>query len=190
MPSESSFAQIQKLWPARPPTKEILRNIAERRYYIKNQTGTSFHVWIHNKTIADKANPNRKAFFITLPLTLKHHFSLFLYRLDLLSFCACWDGATIEVRMNAKYLAMVLDRIWEEALQERHEYNEDISMDWRSETMDVWLCIEGRVGRHDPDSVEAYIEKEGIEELLSNPLLFGMHLLKLTLMIIITKSNI
>jgi hypothetical protein len=45
--------------------------------------------------------------------------------------------------------------------------------DWCSEVLDMWLSIEGRVGRHDPLSVSTFIRNNDVEDLKSDPFEIG-----------------
>jgi hypothetical protein len=109
-----------------------------------------------------------------MPLVYEKYLDIIFYRLELLSRCAesNYDADFNRViRKNLGYLNKILDAIFKQANREME--GDRMNADWRCNVLDMWLSIEGRVGRHDPQSVANYIEEHGSDDLRSDPFEIG-----------------
>jgi hypothetical protein len=116
----------------------------------------------------------------TMPALYDDHLRRIIYRLDLLCECANVKGDAAYNRIiykNLEYLDKVLDDMWGEV--EKADKEGNMNADWRCGILDMWLLIEGRVGKHDPESVIDYIKINGSEDLKSDPIEIGMVLIGL-----------
>jgi hypothetical protein len=156
------------MWSTKNVTSRKVNNIRQIQYHLKSVHDNLIDIGAEN-VFANEEYPWR-----VMPQMYEDHLKLILYRLRLLSHCADVEGAqdyVQTIRQNLQYLDKVLDAIWDEgsAAVEANIMNPD----WRSEVLDMWLSIEGRVGRHDPLSVSTFIRNNDVEDLKSDPFEIG-----------------
>jgi hypothetical protein len=107
-----------------------------------------------------------------MPALYDDHLKRIFYRLDLLSNCANMKLDAPVIKFHLGYLDKVLDAMWAEV--DKAENEGKMNPDWRSEILDMWLSIEGKIGRHNPEAVAEYIKKNGLDQLTSDPTEIGM----------------
>jgi len=61
------------------------------------------------------------------------------------------DSSTkVLINKNIVYLDRMLDDTWKAALKDE----DNVTSEWRSQTLDRWMVIECVVGQHDPECVQ------------------------------------
>jgi hypothetical protein len=166
------MSSLATYWPKKALTALQKNKIIQIQYSVKNSTKGLVDI-----TAINTFESSPKPYDVTkMPLSYEEHLRRVFYRLELLSACAEWKGdsqITNVISSNLGYLDKIIVAMEDEAeaaalVEKEEEYN----LDWRCGVFDAWLSIEGRVGRHDPESVSQYI-KEGGEELSSDAFEIG-----------------
>jgi hypothetical protein len=163
------MSAVLQYWPNKTLTNIMVQRIVQIRYYLGDVADGLVEIWATNTITKDQY------YWMSVPASYKDHLHRMFYRLDLLCECINVEPKSTDLgeamHKNLGYIDKVLDGAWDEAAAA--EKANGMDTDWRSKILDAWLCIEGLVGRHDPESVGAYIEQHGQECLDSDPTEIG-----------------
>lgn len=184
MPSEATLKGVMAYWPSTTMKKREKDAITQIGYYFNDEdehdeSGLDT-VWAENKLLDKKKNPDEADYiYERVPSHYRPYLNIIFHRLDLLSYCADTAGPPDIILYNLEYLNAVLDGFWSEVAVKRSSRG-GMDAEWRSEIMDTWLCIEGRVLMHEPKAVRKFINDASMEDLISDAFTIGM-LLSVTL---------
>ena len=161
------------MWSTKSISDRKVNEIIQIQYHIESTNNNMTNINVEN-VFVNTGDDNKIYHWAVLPQMYEDHLKIVFYRLQLLSHCAetkLDHDLAQTIRCNLNYLNNVLDAMWIEASKAVNA--KLMSSDWRSEVFDMWLSIEGRVGRHDPKSVSAFTRKNGLEELSADPFEIG-----------------
>jgi len=172
---------LKSFWPSKTLSDRKWDEICQIPYYLGPASDGLMEIRAKN-VFMNPALPEADYAWSKMPESYRDYMKLIFFRLELLSFCAGVKGNSRYnevMQKNLGFLDKVLDIHWELADEAIQEGN--MNADWRSEVIDMWLSIEARVGNHEPDTVDAFIEMRRDVDIKGDIFEIGKSLLSLRL---------
>ena len=165
-------------WHDNPPSAGRLNKTRQIRYLIDHDGGSKrsgfADIWAYNTMSRDSYHwrwiPKE---YVEPILRLNFRFDLYMNVLDKVTHGRFHKDATVidDLKRYVAYLENVMDAIWEEIRQADNKNN--LSPNWHSRHLDLWLIKEHVIRRHDNGSVARFRAGPDAAALDEDPLELG-----------------